>query len=307
MSEIKLQSKYFYRAFGLILCSDLAIPELQSTVEQKADVTISIAPLSAKFHGGDNKEFHFSSGFNYFYLQLKNVAKYLITNGCQITIDPISGTTAGQMRLYLLGTSMGVLLHQRGNLPLHGSGIATPNGCALFLGESGIGKSTMAAALSKYGFRIITDDICALSFNNPHDIEVLPSYPQLKLSRDSAKYLQIALTNLTQISSDLEKYGVQVSDFFQRTPLQIASIFILSYHDDSDIKIKQIKGVQKFIELSNNIYRGNLVEKLQLTEQQFRLCSQLCQNTVSVFQIQRPKNTFSLIEITNLLLKYISG
>ena len=305
MSEIHLLPKYRYRAFGITLLSDFELPELESTVEQEADVTISTHSLPASLHGGDNKDFHFSAGFNYFYLQIKNVAKYLIIDGCRITIDPYPGTTEEQVRLYLLGTSMGVLLYQRGFLPLHGSGIATPNGCTLFLGKSGIGKSTLAAALSKHSFKILTDDICALFFRNSNEIEVHPSYPQLKLCQDSTETLKIPLTALTKTSPDLNKFVVKTTENFQKTSLRLANIFILGRHDSSDICIEQIKGVQKFTELTNNIYRGNLIEKLQLTEQQFRQCSQLCKNISSVFRVVRPEKSFSLEQLTTLLLQYL--
>lgn len=304
VQHLDVPQKYLYRAFGLVFISDFVIPELMAVVDQKADVTIALAPLSSGLHDGDDKEYHYFARHNYFYLQIKNVAKYLVRDGRHITIDPLPGAANEQVRIFLLGTSLGVLLHQRDILPLHGSAVATMKGCALFLGESGVGKSTIAAALSYHGLRIVTDDICAISFKNSKNIEVHSSYPQLKLCQDSTKYLQIPPETLTQVPLDFEKFSVQTCRNFFQTSLRLSHIFILDSHNNPDINIEPITGVQKFIEITNNIYRGSLVEKLHLTEQQFSNCAKLCNNISNVFKVLRPKNIFLLDELTKRLLQY---
>lgn len=297
---------YRYQAFGLILHSEIEIPELAPSSEQKTDVTVKIAALSAELYGGANKENHFSAGHNYFYLQIKNVARFLIAEGSQITIAPLAGVKKEQIRLYLLGTSMGVVLHQRGILPLHGSGIATENGCALFLGESGVGKSTLVAALSRYGYLIVTDDICALTFRDTDkEIEVHPSYPQVKLCPNIIEYLKIPPATLTEISPGLNKFGVCVANNFQKTSMRLSKIFILCQHDNPGVIIEQLKGMQKFAAVANHLYRGTFMEQPHLTEQKFKHCAQLCKTMPSIFRVLRPENTFSLKHVMKLIIKHL--
>ena len=56
------------------------------------------------------------------------VARYLIREGCEIVIQRDPGAGDAEVCLGLLGTCVAVLLHQRGILPLHASGIHTNRG-----------------------------------------------------------------------------------------------------------------------------------------------------------------------------------
>jgi hypothetical protein len=62
----------------------------------------------------------------------------------------------------LIGIGMGLLLHRRGVLCLHGSALSISGRTIALLGESGAGKSTAAAALVRGGAVLISDDVVAL-------------------------------------------------------------------------------------------------------------------------------------------------
>lgn len=62
----------------------------------------------------------------------------------------------------LVGIGLGLLLHRRGIVCLHGSVIALNGRTFALLGDSGTGKSTAAAALVAHGGTLISDDIAAL-------------------------------------------------------------------------------------------------------------------------------------------------
>lgn len=62
----------------------------------------------------------------------------------------------------LVGIGLGLLLHRRGIVCLHGSVVLMDGRAIALLGESGAGKSTAAAALVASGGSLISDDIAAL-------------------------------------------------------------------------------------------------------------------------------------------------
>ncbi len=62
----------------------------------------------------------------------------------------------------LVGIGLGLLLHRRGIVCLHGSVVSLNGRTFALLGDSGTGKSTAAAALVARGGRLISDDIAAL-------------------------------------------------------------------------------------------------------------------------------------------------
>ena len=70
-----------------------------------------------------------------------------------------------KIRLYILGTCMGALLMQRKILPLHGSAIAIDGKAYAFVGDSGAGKSTLASAFLSKGYKLLSDDVIAVSLS----------------------------------------------------------------------------------------------------------------------------------------------
>ncbi|MCP4397035.1 MAG: hypothetical protein GY801_07015 [bacterium] len=62
-----------------------------------------------------------------------------------------------------IASELGALLHQRELLPLHGSAIKVNDGVCVFVGLSGNGKSTVAAAFRQRGYQVLADDVCVVS------------------------------------------------------------------------------------------------------------------------------------------------
>ncbi len=81
------------------------------------------------------------------HLHWHSVATFLVREGRLVTVDPAPGIDQGTLRIFLLGPVLAALLRQRGYLVLHASAVAYSGGAAAFLGLSGRGKSTLAAAL----------------------------------------------------------------------------------------------------------------------------------------------------------------
>jgi hypothetical protein len=92
---------------------------------QGADVTIrlltdgqcSLAPLP---------DHHYEVSPGMFRLDVPGVARCRVEEGKNISIEPLPGSSPDKVRLFLLGSTMGALLYQRGFIPLHGSAVETP-------------------------------------------------------------------------------------------------------------------------------------------------------------------------------------
>ena len=91
----------------------------------------------------------------------------------------------GLDREILLGPALVLALVARGIWSLHASAAIFKNNLCIFLGESGQGKSTLAAYLSQsVGWRLISDDILPVKIDS-NGVNVLPHFPQLKLPTDA--------------------------------------------------------------------------------------------------------------------------
>jgi hypothetical protein len=72
----------------------------------------------------------------------------------------------GEILVCLFGPIIGFVLHLRGTPCLHASAVVIDGRAVAFLGHSGAGKSTMAAAFVRRGFAALTDDVLALDFSS---------------------------------------------------------------------------------------------------------------------------------------------
>ena len=88
-------------------------------------------------------------------------------------------------RQILLGPVLVLALALRGIWCLHASAVMFKEKTVIFLGESGEGKSTLAAYLSREpDWRLVADDILPVT-TDANKVQILPRFPQLKLSPDS--------------------------------------------------------------------------------------------------------------------------
>lgn len=95
----------------------------------------------------------------------------LISAPAEYTVDDLAA--------YALGPVLTVALHVQGAVLLHAAA-AVWNGRALvFAGDSGSGKSTMAAMLHRHGWTVLSDDITELSGDR-----ALPAIPAIRLWPD---------------------------------------------------------------------------------------------------------------------------
>lgn len=79
----------------------------------------------------------------------------------------------------LLGLPFGYLLMLRSQLTFHASAVAKNKKGIIFMGKSGMGKSTIAYELILKGFNFITEDICSI-LNG----EILSSFALMKLNKN---------------------------------------------------------------------------------------------------------------------------
>ena len=74
-------------------------------------------------------------------------------------------------------------LAHEGELILHAAGIVVDGAVALFLGDSGQGKSTLSAALQGHGHQLLSDD-CLQLLPETGTTHAWPTYPSLRLLPD---------------------------------------------------------------------------------------------------------------------------
>lgn len=221
---VKGGNTHFYRAFGLLISSELALPELEVARPGSADLTIRLArtgrpppAVGAAFEFGADAQ----------HLAWNGAGAFLIRGTGEIDIERASGADDRLLALPLLGPVMAMLLHLRGKLVLHASAIAVGGGGAIFLGDKRAGKSTAAAALVRAGHRLLTDDVVAIDPQQTGEQTILPAYPQIKLARDSAEAVDIEAVVEAELHPAIDKRQHRLTGGFSRCGVPAARVYVL--------------------------------------------------------------------------------
>jgi hypothetical protein len=124
-------------------------------------VVIDAAPVALDAVGWTGPNWQLSS--DQLLLHIPGVARISVGNGRRINVEPLGGTPPQQLAAFISGgVVLATLLHQRRCIALCASAVRVDGRAVLFCGASGVGKSTLAAALDRRGHSFLADDVCAL-------------------------------------------------------------------------------------------------------------------------------------------------
>lgn len=175
---------FVYSAYGLVLASDLPIPEFRPGAGEP-DVHIRILDHRPECQSADSPIICTEAGPASATLAWGTVGTLLIEDGRSISVFPGTEGDEQSLKLFVAGAGIGVLLHQRGMLVMHGSAVSVNGNAVAFLGAKGWGKSTTAIALHKRGHPLITDELLVINPSNDGTPTVRPGSPYLKLWSDA--------------------------------------------------------------------------------------------------------------------------
>lgn len=248
-----------YALCGLKVASDLPLPDLApwSGDDRPADIEIRLGDVPDRLENPifEGPLLHVGGGGVCRYV-IAGVAAYLVEDGRRITVQPFMAPDAPDIRVFLLGGVFGFLCHQRGLLPLHASCVEIDGRAVAFAGPSGIGKSTLAAAFLRRGYRVPADDVTVVDVTAPGGPLVLPSFPRLKLWRDAMDGLGLSSDGLERSRAQLEKFNLPARSLFRTEPLPLAAVHHLGVVNDSDrAGLEPLRGVARVEALTQAIYR----------------------------------------------------
>jgi len=186
-----------YRWCGLTIRTDIEIPELPPAIDAgDREWRVRLQAGRAPRREG-RRWFHrwrFPDGRRWvafardragYILRFPGLADFDV-RPAELTIEcyPHSSAPAHTVRHLLLDQVLPLIVGTPDSIALHGSVVATPAGAIAFLGQSGLGKSTLAAMLGHRGCQVLSDDCCLL-VRGARGFSVVPSYPGVRLNPDS--------------------------------------------------------------------------------------------------------------------------
>jgi hypothetical protein len=159
---------------------------------------------------------------------------------------------------YLLSYVAGLILHQRGQLPLHASCVVVDERAIAICGRSGRGKSTLAAAFVRAGHRLLSDDIVVVGFPDGGDAVAVPGSPHLRLNPDSIWANGLDPTGIFEGRAEDQKriWRREATDF---APVPLAALIRLELAPEGcRPQLTRLSGPGAILPLQDVVYRLRL-------------------------------------------------
>jgi hypothetical protein len=274
-----------YQVFGLQVRSEFALPELLlSTASADPDVTISSGPVAVPATGAPG--LHVQGGS--LVLVVPGVARYRIEEGREIIVEPAPEVPERNIRLYLLGSVFGAILHQRGLLPLHANGVEIEGKAVAFMGPSGAGKSTLAAWFHDHGYRVIGDDVCVVRVGGDGRAFALPGLTRLRLWQDALEATGRQADGYERSYANDEswnKFDIPINRRVDgNRELALEALYLLKCSEE--FAIRELGGLEAAEAIFANTYRGSYVAAAKTEQSHWQTSVRLVQST-PVYELSR--------------------
>ena len=283
----------FYRAYGLRVGSAVPLPfDSLPAPPQDVDVTVRLGAVPAGLPGSDTiRKAQWQARPGVFLLAVEGVARYLVEGGRDVTVAPLGGDDA-DVAAFLANAPFAVLLQQRGVLTLHASSVMAGDGAALLLGDSGAGKSSLAAALVERGFPLIADDVTGIVAGADGCATALPGFASLRLWADTLDQLRWRDRGESRLRQGMDKYWMPVEQACT-APLPVRAAFVLKANESNAVAIEPMPEREAFSLLWRNTHRWRAMGAIGKAKTRFRTVAAIAQR-VPVAVATRPRHPFLL-------------
>jgi hypothetical protein len=271
-----------YRLFGLSVLSEIPLPELvPDPGEGPADVRIGLGAIPSRPDAPAGLHIDGDEAL----LVIPPAGRFLTRAGREMLVEPAEGVSPRNLRLYLLGSAFGAILHQLGLLPLHANAVVVEGRAIGFMGHPGAGKSTLAAWFHDRGFDVLADDVCVVTAG-PGGIPLAhPGIPRLRLWRDALEAGGRDASAYERSFDDMDKYTVP-TDLERTLPAVPLSHLYLLEKAESEPSVERLEGSAAVEAMIANTYRGAYVRPMGRTREHMLACAQLARK-VPVFRARR--------------------
>jgi hypothetical protein len=224
--------------------------------------------------------------------EVADVAAFIVRDGAEVTVEPQVPLDAPDIALFLFGSVFGLLCHQRGELPLHGSCVHIKGQAVVFAGPSGAGKSTLAAALLAEGHTLLADDVTvirpAADGWGIGKVFAIPAFPRQKLWRNSLDALQLAAGRRLRTNGDFEKFEYAVPRAFHAEPVPLAMVcHLLEARLPNLPSLEKLSGFDAMAHVRSVVYRLRAGQQLDGGARIFANCAALAA-AVPQYRLHRP-------------------
>ena len=226
-----------------------------------------------------------------FLLEVPGVARYLVSDGSLVEIEPCDGVGAEEVRRFLRMTPTAALYLQRGIPVLHAAVAADAAGKAVMLaGNSSAGKSVLLAALVQRGWGVLTDDLAPVTLDHAGVPVAVPTWPGVILFGPSGSRRAV---------------GSEARFVDEARPVR--AIWWLGVHRFDPIKVCRVEGADRFEALGAMAYHRRVASALLDRACYLRLAAAVVGSGIPMRRLIRPHGRWTADELADIVESRTEG
>ncbi len=303
----------YYKIYNQNVMSEILLPEVIE-IENPDNIDVEIVVSDTYTDTSDNENtVHITSALsNWFYCGLSekhmvfNVSSinFEITGGNKISVFLPKAYDGDKLRTYILGTAFGVIMMQKGVIPIHAASIESNRKSVLLTGFSNCGKSTYLEHLIRKGYKFSADDVSMLSIENGCP-KIYSAYPQRKTAKNILDKLQVDSLSFECIQeSGKEKCLVRELDSWcaeTLSPKAIIEITPLRGGARFQPYVEKMSGLNALKVVRRQLYRKQFYENNNVFTPGMMKTLLLTLKSVSVYRLIRPDDSECIDECVELI------
>ena len=226
-------------------------------------------------------------------------------DGRAVRAWPVPGISEYTMQHLYLNQVLPLALSKQGKIVFHASAVDTGNGAIAFLGESGRGKSTLAASFASGGQRFLTDDALLLDPAEGGYL-VQPSHPSIRLWDDSQEALLAADAELAPPVQYTPKARILSGDSlpFCNAARRLRRVYFLGDGSAEKLTIQPMRPSEAMIGLVRNSFLLEF-EAQEMLSSHFDLLAEMVALPI-YYHLDYPRSFAALPDIRQSILEHAS-
>lgn len=207
-------------------------------------------------------------------------------DGASYELRPVEGADPIFVEKFHGGLVRALLRHLRGEHTLHGSCVARDDRAAVLVGDSGDGKSSLAAAAClRDGVALLADDTTPIVRASDGRVMASPSETVCWLRGDDRK-----------APSPVPRCA--------ESPAEIVAIVRLVWEDRDRPELRRIGGARAFDHLARALFRF-VVDEPEVELRDFAFVATLA-DTVPIYELARPRDLGQLSDTAELVVELLA-
>ena len=310
---------YWYEIYGIRLRSDVELCFAQCEAVGEPDVDLISAAddffreksRDAVLKPAAYRQYEYALlGNDQIYLRWDGLCEFIVDgDGRRIWFGWLGTDSRESLQVYLLGRALSFALVKQGLEPIHSSTVVLDGSALAFIGESGFGKSSLAATFVGDGYRLLTDDLLLVSQSSGR-FEAQPGPPRIKVFPWVARRC-LGLSGVGVRMNDWsEKLVLPLGeDHHQSVPVPLRAVYVLSGPREvfrkQSIQIATLSQREALMELIRHTFNHVVTDPRRL-QQLFSKSMELA-TRVPVKRISYPRDLALLPEVRERILADLAG